>query len=72
MAYTESACTKCPRNCRAGVWLIYKKAGGATRAENRFIRAVKRANGRDSYIPTTIQHHDHGAWRDIDLADYAV
>ena len=26
MAYTESACTKCPRNCRAGVWLTYKKA----------------------------------------------
>ena len=45
---------------------------GAVRADDRFIRAVKRANGRNSYIPTTIQHHDHGAWRDIDLADYAV
>jgi len=24
--YTESACTKCPRNCRAGVWLGYQQA----------------------------------------------
>lgn len=37
---------------------------GATRAENRFIRAVKRANGRDSYIPTSIQQRNQsGAWQ---------
>lgn len=25
--YTESACTVCSRNCRAGVWLGYKQSG---------------------------------------------
>ena len=25
--YTESACTACPRNCRAGAWMSYEQPG---------------------------------------------
>ena len=45
---------------------------GAIRAEDRFIRAVKRANDRDSYIPTSIQHNQSGAWWHVSPADYTT
>ena len=40
------------------------------RANSRFQRAVKRANGQSSYIPTTIKQRVSGKWEPCDQNTY--
>jgi len=45
----------------------HRSLEAAVKAEHRFQRAVKRANGESSYIPTEIWSGNEPIWLDIDL-----
>lgn len=44
----------------------HRSLEAAAKSERRFLRAVKRANGSNSYIPTEIRKDGEPLWTDLD------